>query len=439
MAGGADDGQGLTGGDAQGQPVDDPRQLAALGRDPFVGEAHVAELDLAARARQIDGVGAVGDLGRRVEQQEDALARGAGVGELFEEVADLLHRAEEHEDVPDALREVAGGEMPGGDLFAADHHQDGDADGEKHGAERWEPAPAPRRRHHRAVEIRAHQAIAPAVLVLAHGLLDDAHAVDRLDQMGDHPATIFGGATPQRAARALEGDHRQEQRRRDGAEVPEQARGQPVEHHPRSDRAQDDAQQFGRPIDHRAFQAVDVAIGARDDAPSLGAVEVAHTQALDVGEDARAQIVEHADGDGAVQPLGDARQAEADQPGRHQPETHQCQEADGEIGGRAADAIGAVDDLAKEPRPEEDRDDDHRLDRHHRQDAPAHRLQQRDQPGDDPPVEPAFGEVLFDVEITHGRRPRPSSHRGRAGRGRRGRGAQGRRGGRSRRSPRGRA
>ena len=113
-AGVADDGDGLTGLDAEGDVAQDPIVFAGIGA-AVIGEPDVAKFDFA--AHEAEGASAAGDVGgqRLVEQREDALGGGHGRLQDVEFVAEVLNGLEE------ALRV----------LHEGDQHADRDRAGER--------------------------------------------------------------------------------------------------------------------------------------------------------------------------------------------------------------------------------------------------------------------------------------------------------------------
>ena len=232
-AGRADERDGLARRDLQRQVLQRPHRVLA----GAVGEADVAQLDLAAQAAELDRVGRVDEVGLLVEQVEDLVERGhAGlVGRV--ELRELLDRVEEEVQRRDEGDDDAGRDVALDRLHAA-VEQDPD------GRDRAEQLDA---REVRGVEVdRRHVHLAVALVELA-----EARDVARLLAEGAHDADPrqrllqVGGDRADRLARARVGVGRGD---------PEGQRGE------RHDREDEERQQRELDVEQRRMTIVPISV-----------------------------------------------------------------------------------------------------------------------------------------------------------------------------------
>ncbi len=120
-AGGAHQGDGLAGLDVQVEVLD--HRLVVL-----IPEVHMVENDVAADGARVNGIRLVLDLGRGIDQLEDALGRGQRVLHLGEDARQVLDRPHHEGHVGDEGLDAADGDAFKVDLRAA--VPDDAADGE---------------------------------------------------------------------------------------------------------------------------------------------------------------------------------------------------------------------------------------------------------------------------------------------------------------------
>ena len=406
MAGGAHDGQRLAGRHLQ---VD---VLQYRARTPgIVGKPHAAERHHALRRRQALRTGRVHDLGARVQQQENALRAGRPGGVALEQVAQLLQRAEEQHHVEQAFDHLPGRERVQGQPARPGEQQHGHAGAGQHGRERQEPARTDAVADERPAEVPQQHAVAGAVGLLLPGLLQHLHARHRLHQVRGEAAAVLGDARPARLRAALEGPHGQQQQRHDGQQAQEERGRDAPQQYRRQAATQQGREQLRRALDQQRLQRVHVAVGARDDAPGLGAVEVAQAQRLHVREHLHPQRIQHRDGGLAPHVLGRAREQEPRHPAQRQAQGQPADQA--RVHGPAARLPGQqapVHQHAHEPGPREHRAHQQHLEAGHQRDLAAHGPQQRQQPVHDDRVERPLGQSLFDLDVAHrlARQPAPA-------------------------------
>ena len=151
--------------------------------------------------------------------------------------------------------------------------------------------------------------------LLLHALLDHPCPGHGFDQVCGKAAAVFRHFGPGALRDAFKAPGGEEQQRDDARQTEEKQRRNQPQHHRRDTAAQKCAQQFRRPLNQQRFEAVDVPVGARNDAPGLGPVEVANAQGLNVAEHPDAQLIKDADGRAASDVLRDPGQYKACAPG----------------------------------------------------------------------------------------------------------------------------
>ncbi|MCY1361240.1 hypothetical protein D9M69_479000 [compost metagenome] len=220
--------------------------------------------------------------------------------------------------------------------------------------------------------------------------------------MGGEAAAVLRDPGPVALGDALEAPGGEEQQRYGGGQAEEEQRRDQPEHHRGDHTAQQGAEEFRRPLDQQRFQAVDVAVGAGNDAPGLGPVEIADAQRLHMGEHADAQLVEHADRGAAGDVLGYSRQHEARRPGGGQAERQPGQQILVQGPGAVLFDQAVVEQFADEPGPQEHCEHQHQFEGDHREDVPAHRAEQRQQATEHAAVEGLPGEHFLDFDVAEG-------------------------------------
>jgi len=134
-------------------------------------------------------------------------------------------------------------------------------------------------------------------------LLDQPHTTDALHQVCGEAAALFGNLGPVALGHPLEAPGGDGQQWHRGGQAEEEGGFDSPQHHCCQATAQQGTEQLRRALHEQGLECIHISVGARDDAPGAGLVEVAHRQCLDVGEHLDSQVVEHANGCAPGNPL----------------------------------------------------------------------------------------------------------------------------------------
>ena len=275
-----------------------PGLAGARGLTPLaprvVGEGDVLEAHVAADRTERGRAGAVLEGGRGVEQLEDLLERRHPrlVGRV--QLGELLDRFEQERERRHERDHGAGGDVAGDRLVAAVQHDQRERDpGEHfHGGEVGGVEP---HGHHvgvavLAVELGERRLVAGLLAEAAH----DADARERLLQVGgDRPDRLTGA--PEGAGGDEPEPDREPGDERHDAERQQRQPGVEVEQHgDRPEQRQAGLHERHDGVGDEAFQGLHVVGDARDQHPRGAALVEADRLALQVGEDADAQVGERA-------------------------------------------------------------------------------------------------------------------------------------------------
>lgn len=148
----------------------------AHGRTVGIGKTHLLELDAPRDFRRRHGVVVLANVRLRVEEREDALKAGAGVGAGLDQGGQASDGPEEHPQVGGVGHVVADGHLAADDAHSLHHHDDG-VHQKENDADRALHLRAENRQCELAVKVvldRQHKP--PPLVILLGERLDDAHA-----------------------------------------------------------------------------------------------------------------------------------------------------------------------------------------------------------------------------------------------------------------------
>ena len=251
------------------------------------------------------------------------------------------------------------------------------------------------------VEIMQQGTIADAIAFLLHRLLDDAYARDGFNQMRGKPRSVLRYLGPVALGDMLEQPGRQAQQGHDACQAEEQQRRDPPQQHRRPQASQYRRQQLWRALDQQGFQCIHIPVGARDNAASLGAIEITHTQRLHVGKDPHAQIIEDADRRDPGQVLRQTRKQETDRPGQAQPCRHPVHQRLVDHPTIAVAHHAMVDHLPDKPGAQKHGQHHQRFHRDRQRHEMPDRPQQGQQPVEHAAIQIMLGQQLFEFDIRH--------------------------------------
>ena len=290
----SDEGDGGAGGNVEVDPV---QHLVAAA----VGEANALEPDVAGEVAEVARATLVDDLRLLVEQVVDLVQRGRRGEERPVELRELLHRVEEVLDVEHEGEERS--DLDGAlevEVAAVAEH-DRERDGREQVDEREVPAAQDDRLLVRLAVALADLAEVADVDLLAGEGLDDAHAGDVLGEGRGHEPEALPHR-PVGARRVAAEQHRADAHHRDHREGREGE--SPVEDE-QQDRRADQRQ---RALDERRdavrdelVERLDVVRQPADDHPGAVPLVEAEGQPLEMLEEGRAQVGQHALADPARQ------------------------------------------------------------------------------------------------------------------------------------------
>ena len=259
-----------------------------------VAEAHVAQLDLAAQASEVDGVRRVDEVGLLVEQLEDLVERGHArlVGRV--ELRELLDRVEEEVQRGDEADDDA-------DLDVAVDRLQAAVQEDRDRRQRAEQLDG---REVRRVEVdgrHVHVAVALVELVeapdVARLLAERAHDADprqRLLQVGRDRPDRRPRLRVRVRRRDPEGERREAHHGEDEERQQRQLDVQPEQDRHRADERQGALEQRHDAVGDERVQRLHVVGHARDELARLAALVEADRLGLQVGEDPQPQVLQRA-------------------------------------------------------------------------------------------------------------------------------------------------
>ena len=321
-AGRADERDALAGAHVQ---VDVFQDVNAL----LVGEGDILKVHLAGDGRQFFGAGDVVDLDRLVHRLKDALQIGdvvdegiVDVGEVRDrlpEAADVLAHGEDH---AEADHLAAGHPVDAGDVEERQHDLRQNLAGEPDAVadvDRLDPRGAAGRRE------PLHDA---DVDLLPVEQLADAHAVDRLGQIGVVVAVLVALVLPRAALARLEQEHHRQEKRQAAQDDRRQQRvGRVHEDHDEHE-AHDLQNHVDDAVGQDVGHGVDVVDHAHEDLARRTAVVIAERQLLQMRKQVLSDVVDDLLADVRHEPRADRREHDAQQDDAHEDRRHPADHGD---------------------------------------------------------------------------------------------------------------
>ncbi len=289
-------------------------------RSFVIPERHVLEGDAPLGRGQRHGAGPVLDLGRGVEQREDAVGRPERLLDLRPLARETADGSGDHPRIQEERHELAGGRLAADHLMAAvpehdDRRREAEEPDEREQG-RGEPRPLedlPERHHELVVETRG-------LVLLARERLDRPHLGDRLLEDAHGLALRVLRFARDRADPPPEVLADQPDRRRDD----EGEEREPPVHHEDHDEAADEREDLAEDRDDRlgddAVHERRVARHVRHELTRLATSEERERQRLQVPDDLHPQVEDHALAGPGHHVLADSVDHRADEQDRDEPD-----------------------------------------------------------------------------------------------------------------------